>query len=248
MKTLDDSRRLAESLVAIGNASGVRTEALITRMDAPLGREVGNASESGREPRDAEGQGPGRARSSCRSCWRRACWCWPGIAADQAAAERAVRRALVIGRRRRGVPPHHRTSGRRPEGGRRLLPAAVGARRAPRRRAARAASSSRSHAENWSAGRRWRSAPAGRRSTTSSIRASGSPSWRRPAPRWRAGDAVLIVRHRGGRGLDDAAAAARGSAVRIGDDRAGAEQPLIVDAIGVQSDNSAHHARIAPDG
>jgi pyrimidine-nucleoside phosphorylase len=45
MKTEADSRRLAESLVAIGNASGVRTEAVITAMDAPLGRAVGNALE-----------------------------------------------------------------------------------------------------------------------------------------------------------------------------------------------------------
>ena len=45
MKTLDDSRRLARSLVDIGTAAGVRTEALITRMDAPLGRAVGNANE-----------------------------------------------------------------------------------------------------------------------------------------------------------------------------------------------------------
>jgi len=45
MKTEADSRRLAESLVAIGNASGVRTEAIITAMEAPLGRAVGNALE-----------------------------------------------------------------------------------------------------------------------------------------------------------------------------------------------------------
>src|SRR6185369_2377587 len=45
MKTEDDSRRLAESLVSIGNASGVRTEAIITAMDMPLGRAVGNALE-----------------------------------------------------------------------------------------------------------------------------------------------------------------------------------------------------------
>ncbi len=45
MKTEADSRALAESLVAIGCASGVRTEALITAMDAPLGRAIGNALE-----------------------------------------------------------------------------------------------------------------------------------------------------------------------------------------------------------
>jgi pyrimidine-nucleoside phosphorylase len=45
MKTEAASRQLAESLVSIGNASGVRTEAVITDMDAPLGLAVGNALE-----------------------------------------------------------------------------------------------------------------------------------------------------------------------------------------------------------
>ena len=45
MKTEADSRRLAESLVSLGNASGVKTEAIITAMDAPLGGAVGNALE-----------------------------------------------------------------------------------------------------------------------------------------------------------------------------------------------------------
>jgi pyrimidine-nucleoside phosphorylase len=45
MKTEADSRRLAESLVSIGRASGVRTEAVITAMDVPLGRAIGNALE-----------------------------------------------------------------------------------------------------------------------------------------------------------------------------------------------------------
>jgi pyrimidine-nucleoside phosphorylase len=62
MKTLPDSRRLAESLVSIGVASGVRTEAVITNMDAPLGRMVGNSLEviecietlKGRGPADVE--------------------------------------------------------------------------------------------------------------------------------------------------------------------------------------------------
>jgi pyrimidine-nucleoside phosphorylase len=45
MKSEADSHRLAESLVSIGNASGVRTEAIITDMDTPLGRAVGNSIE-----------------------------------------------------------------------------------------------------------------------------------------------------------------------------------------------------------
>jgi pyrimidine-nucleoside phosphorylase len=60
MKTEADSRRLAESLVAIGTASGVRTEAIITAMESPLGHAVGNALEvieclevlKGRGPQD----------------------------------------------------------------------------------------------------------------------------------------------------------------------------------------------------
>jgi pyrimidine-nucleoside phosphorylase len=60
MKRLDDALELARSLVAIGESGGLRTEAFITRMDAPLGMMVGNALEIrecieiawGRGPRD----------------------------------------------------------------------------------------------------------------------------------------------------------------------------------------------------
>src|SRR5205814_3843848 len=58
MKTEADSRRLAESLVSIGNASGVRTEAIITAMDAPLGRAVGNALEVSECIEVLKGRGP----------------------------------------------------------------------------------------------------------------------------------------------------------------------------------------------
>ena len=58
MKTEADSRRLAESLVAIGNASGVKTQAIITDMDAPLGRAVGNSVEVIECIESMRGQGP----------------------------------------------------------------------------------------------------------------------------------------------------------------------------------------------
>jgi pyrimidine-nucleoside phosphorylase len=58
MKTPETSRALAEALVAIGRAAGVRTGALITRMDAPLGREVGNANEVVESIETLKGRGP----------------------------------------------------------------------------------------------------------------------------------------------------------------------------------------------
>jgi len=45
MNDLDDARRLAETMVGIGNDAGIKTVALLTRMDWPLGRMVGNALE-----------------------------------------------------------------------------------------------------------------------------------------------------------------------------------------------------------
>jgi pyrimidine-nucleoside phosphorylase len=96
MKTLDDSRRLAESLVAIGNASGVRTEALITRMDAPLGRAVGNANEVVESIETLKGNGPDDVETlSVRLAARMLVLA--GIAAADAEAESAVRRALESG-------------------------------------------------------------------------------------------------------------------------------------------------------
>ena len=45
MKTLDEARTLAQSMVAVGTAHGMQIRALITRMDAPLGWAIGNALE-----------------------------------------------------------------------------------------------------------------------------------------------------------------------------------------------------------
>jgi pyrimidine-nucleoside phosphorylase len=45
MERLEDSRKLAETMVAIGRDLGKRMRALITRMDQPLGLAVGNAVE-----------------------------------------------------------------------------------------------------------------------------------------------------------------------------------------------------------
>ncbi len=47
MKTIDQAKKLAEGLIAIGKAHGIETKALLTNMNQPLGRFVGNALEVG---------------------------------------------------------------------------------------------------------------------------------------------------------------------------------------------------------
>jgi pyrimidine-nucleoside phosphorylase len=58
MKTREQSRALAESLVRVGTANGLRTTALITAMDAPLGRYVGNSLEVLESIETLKGNGP----------------------------------------------------------------------------------------------------------------------------------------------------------------------------------------------
>jgi thymidine phosphorylase len=58
MKDLPSARTLAALMVETGRRAGVRTEALITCMDAPLGRAVGNAVEIEECVRLLQGAGP----------------------------------------------------------------------------------------------------------------------------------------------------------------------------------------------
>ena len=58
MKTREDARRLAQVMVAIGRGAGRNTVALLTTMDAPLGRAVGNAVEVAESVDVLRGAGP----------------------------------------------------------------------------------------------------------------------------------------------------------------------------------------------
>jgi thymidine phosphorylase len=58
MPDLASARELARTMVDLGNAHGVRTSALLTRMDTPLGRAVGNAVEVQESVATLRGAGP----------------------------------------------------------------------------------------------------------------------------------------------------------------------------------------------
>jgi thymidine phosphorylase len=58
MKSLDRARELAQTMVALGEEHGVRTRALLTAMDVPLGRAVGNAVEVTESVAALRGDGP----------------------------------------------------------------------------------------------------------------------------------------------------------------------------------------------
>ena len=96
MKTVDDARALARSLVALGEASGVRSEALITPMDAPLGTHVGNASEVIECLEVLKGRGPTDTRDLSVVLAARMLVV-ADVERDASVAERRVRAALASG-------------------------------------------------------------------------------------------------------------------------------------------------------
>ena len=96
MKTEADSRRLAESLVAIGRASGVSTEAVITAMDAPLGLTVGNALEVGECLDVLKGGGPADLVTVSVELAARML-VLGAVAADRADGERQARASIASG-------------------------------------------------------------------------------------------------------------------------------------------------------
>lgn len=59
MKTEADARELAQTMVSLGRASGIRTVALLTDMNTPLGLTVGNALEVAESVEVLAGGGPG---------------------------------------------------------------------------------------------------------------------------------------------------------------------------------------------
>jgi len=67
MTDVDSARTLAKTMVGIGNDSGVATTALLTRMDQPIGRTVGNTIEVDESIEVLTGGGPADLRDLCLS-------------------------------------------------------------------------------------------------------------------------------------------------------------------------------------
>ncbi len=226
MKTPEDSRRLAESLVAIGRASGVRTEALITAMDAPLGRMVGNSLEVMESVDTLKGRGPADLeRLSVLLAARMLIAA--GVQRDEASAEAAVRKALESGAgletfRRiiefQGGDPHIVDDRHR-------LPSAPGRHAVP---APRSGFVTALHAER--VGRAAVALGAGRATLDDTIDPGVGVEVRvAPGGQVEKGEPVLLVHHRDGRGLDDAVALLT-AAIEIGPS-APTLRPLVVDQI-----------------
>ncbi len=201
MKTLDDSRRLAESLVAIGNASGVRTEALITSMDAPLGHAVGNANEVIECIDTLKGEGPSDLETLSVALAARML-VLAGVAADEHLAEEDVRRALASGEALEVFRRIVQNQGGDPAviDDYRRLPAAPDELVV---RATRSGYVSELRAEH--VGRAAVALGAGRARIDDAIdHGVGITVAAACGAGVKTGDAILLVRHRGGRGLEDA--------------------------------------------
>jgi pyrimidine-nucleoside phosphorylase len=97
MKNRADARKLAELLVATGNANGVRTQAMITAMEAPLGNAVGNALEVIEALETLMGRGPAGVEDLSVALSARMVL-MGGQATTLQDAEAMVREALASGR------------------------------------------------------------------------------------------------------------------------------------------------------
>jgi pyrimidine-nucleoside phosphorylase len=96
MKTRADARRLAASLVRVGREAGLPVRALLTDMNRPLGRAVGNALEVMEAVETLKGRGPEDLVRLTLALGGEAL-AMTGLAADPAAGEVRLREALDRG-------------------------------------------------------------------------------------------------------------------------------------------------------
>ena len=96
MKTVDDARRLAHAMVEIGRRVGLPTRAVLTSMDAPLGRAVGNALEVIESIEVLRGRGPADV-TELSVVLASQMLMVAGIAADDASARARVAEVIANG-------------------------------------------------------------------------------------------------------------------------------------------------------
>jgi len=96
MKTVEAARELARAMVVAGTHAGVRTEAVLTSMDAPLGRTVGNALEVIEAIETLRGCGPDDLERLCVRLTAQMLVVG-GIAPDVVDGEHRAQRALSSG-------------------------------------------------------------------------------------------------------------------------------------------------------
>jgi pyrimidine-nucleoside phosphorylase len=97
MKDLPRARTLAAAMVAIGTHAGVRTQAVVTDMEAPLGRAVGNALEIAECIQVLRNEGPEEVAEVAIDIASRMTQL-AGLDRDAASATARVRQALTSGR------------------------------------------------------------------------------------------------------------------------------------------------------
>jgi pyrimidine-nucleoside phosphorylase len=96
MKHLPDARKLALSLIRVGTLNGLKVEAVITAMDAPLGHEVGNANEVSESIGVLEGKVKGPLAELSLLLAAKLVKL-AGLAKTDAAAMKQVKQALEVG-------------------------------------------------------------------------------------------------------------------------------------------------------
>jgi pyrimidine-nucleoside phosphorylase len=213
MKDVDRARALAASMVAIGRQAGVRTEAVITDMDVPLGRAVGNALEIIECLETLKGKGPAELTEAVAYLASRMVVLAGQERSQEAAAARGAE-ALSSGRALQVFARMIERQGGNPRvvDDYSLLPSA------PDReiyRAPRAGYLTALKAE--AIGRASNVLGAGRDTVSESVdHGVGVITCSKPGERVAAGQALLELHHRGGRGVDAAMALCR-EAVAIGD-------------------------------
>ena len=213
MKDPDRARMLATSMVAIGRQAGVRTEAVITDMNSPLGRAVGNAIEIIECLDTLKGKGPDDVTEEVTYLASRMVLLAGQERSDEAATAR-VKEALSSGRALETFAKMIERQGgnRRVVDDYSLLPSA------PDREICRAPRDGYLSALRAEAvGRASNVLGAGRSKVGESVdHAVGVIACAKPGERVTAGQALLELHHRGGRGVEAAMALCR-EAIAIDD-------------------------------